>query len=126
MRKSDTRCCVLVVDDNDNFRETISEYLKSQGFCVLEAANGVEAVALFRQNQSRVDVLLTDVRMPCMTGDNLVKYLKGTNPTVRAIYMSAFPSSLNSKAEEQGFPFWLQKPFSLTLLPYLLRNCGSA
>jgi len=89
---------VLVVDDEAPIRDILSFYLKRAGYQVLTAANGVEAVA--EMNRSRPDLIISDLRMPEMPGDELCKLVK-SNPATRDIYFIIL-SALDGTASRIG------------------------
>ncbi|HEY6008267.1 MAG TPA: response regulator [Geobacteraceae bacterium] len=104
---------ILVVDDEAIIRDLCIRALK--GYRVLEAANGEEALKLFAQGG--IDVILTDVMMPRMTGIELLKRLKEIEPTIVAIVMTGFAEKdviLNAlKADADDF---IAKPLNLLQL----------
>ncbi len=102
---------VLVVDDQVNMRATTALMLEQAGYEVLEAGSGAEA--LDRIKTSPVDVVLTDLRMSPMSGDELVERAKAISSSVQVIVMTAF-GSVDSAVEamRRGASDYLQKPFS--------------
>ena len=80
---------------------------------MLEARNGREALALVEQSPDRVDLVLTDVVMPEMGGQQLVEQLHRALPEARIIYMSGYAEGdkLQASLRDSPYPF-LQKPFS--------------
>ena len=108
---------ILVVEDETGIRELVLKILRRHGYNALEAANGEEALAIFRQHQGTIDLLLTDVMMPRMGGPELVDRLRkqGLNPAV--IYVSGYTDDPNIYAGK--FPpgtAFLDKPFTLPAL----------
>ncbi len=79
---------VLVVDDHSFLRETIAENLKSQGYSVVEAQDGQEALNLLAANGKTVDLVLTDVQMPRMGGIALTEQVNVRYPALPVIVMS--------------------------------------
>jgi CheY-like chemotaxis protein len=63
---------VLVVDDEQDVRNLVRTVLQKSGYAVLTASSGEEALALFAHHDSNIALLLTDIRMPTMTGPELV------------------------------------------------------
>jgi two-component system cell cycle sensor histidine kinase/response regulator CckA len=108
---------VLLVEDEDIVRSFAVRALKRQGYEVLEASTGVEALEVMRRNEDRVDIVVSDVVMPEMDGPTLLKSLRKTNPDLKIIFMSGYPNEAfrNVLDENEQFAF-LQKPFSLPQL----------
>src|SRR5512145_2320514 len=79
---------ILVVDDEPAQGELISGYLKKQGYEVLAAANGEHALKHFRQEP--VELILTDQRMPTLSGLDLLKAARAVNPETNVIVMTAY------------------------------------
>jgi CheY-like chemotaxis protein len=104
---------ILLVEDEDAVRVLASRALTSQGYAVMEARNGREALALAEQASGVVDLLLTDVVMPEMGGEELVQRLALAFPRLRVMYMSGYTEAdkLQPGILDSEIPF-LPKPFS--------------
>lgn len=100
-------------------RGLIKELLELKGFAVLEACQGVEALGLIKERGRGVDLVLTDVVMPHMSGSELVERLRAEHPDLRVIFMSGYTgasnASIHKSLEMPGVAF-LQKPFRLNNL----------
>jgi PAS domain S-box-containing protein len=81
---------VLLVDDEEAVREMIGEVLESEGFEVLKAEDGSRGVALFREKRDRVDVVLLDLSMPGLSGEETYRRLREIDPGVRVILSSGY------------------------------------
>jgi len=81
---------ILVVEDYDQFRELIRMVLSEDGYHVLEARNGTEALDLFAQFGKNIDMVLTDIIMPGMSGVHLVERIRTLSPRMKVIFMSAY------------------------------------
>jgi len=81
---------VLLVEDAPNLRELAREFLANNGYTVLEASNGAEALELAGQHQGEIDLLLTDVIMPGMSGAELARKVMETRPSMQVIYASGY------------------------------------
>ena len=93
---SDNKQSILVVEDEPILREMANLILSEFGYRVLEAANGVEALAVWEQHQDAIDLLLTDVVMPeGMSGKELADKLLARQPTLKILITSGYT------AEEQ-------------------------
>jgi signal transduction histidine kinase/CheY-like chemotaxis protein len=102
---------VLLVEDEAPVRTSIRRALERQGYTVLDAAHGLDAVAAFERNAGRVDLLLSDVVMPQLGGRPLVERLRRSNPGLRALLMSGY--SVEEAVDEVPM---LQKPFDMSAL----------
>ena len=113
---------VLVVDDADDLRTLARILLERQGFTVLQAANAEEAVHLFEQNAA-IDVLLTDVVMPGVSGPELTRQLVQLRPSLKVIYMSGYTDDaiVHHGILNPGIAF-LHKPFSSETLRKKIRE----
>jgi len=105
---------VLLVEDEDAVRGVAIRALKRQGYEVLEASNGVEALEVMSRHKGRIDLVVSDVVMPEMDGPTLMKELRQRDPGIKVILMSghaedAFKTSLD---DSEQFAF-LPKPFTL-------------
>ena len=82
---------VLVVDDERSMRELLTIVLKRDGYEVLVADDGVRAIELLKKQ--RVDILITDIRMPQMSGVDVLREAKNIDPEIISIVMTAFAST---------------------------------
>jgi CheY-like chemotaxis protein len=102
---------ILMVDDEQAIRDLVAEGLTAHGYRVLTAANGDEAVRLFRARQREVSLLLTDSAMPVMSGAQTIVELRKLRPEL-PIIMASGEAHLENGAPTHGV-FLLSKPFSL-------------
>jgi len=109
--RSLTDRAILVVDDNAGIRTLVSRTLARKGGQVLEASDGVEALARLAQAERPVDLVLTDLTMPAMGGRSLVNEVRRLYPRVKILTMSAYPWTANEEDPGPALPF-LQKPFT--------------
>ncbi len=108
---------VLLVEDEDVVRSFAVRALKRQGYEVLEASTGVEALEVMEAHDHKVDIVVSDVVMPEMDGPTLLKELRKRNPDLKIIFVSGYPHEAfeTSLDKDQEFAF-LPKPFSLPQL----------
>jgi signal transduction histidine kinase/CheY-like chemotaxis protein len=108
---------VLVVEDEEGVRELAAEFLRTSGYSVLEAGDGVEAVEVANRFAGSIQVILTDIVMPRMNGKELVKRMKALRPAAKVIFMSGYSEYFKSPRDESlsQLPL-LQKPFSMNSL----------
>ncbi len=104
---------VLVVDDEELVRRVAKDVLEAYGYEVLEAANGQEAVELFRQRADQIAGVLLDMSMPIMGGEEALRQLKEIRPDVRVVLSSGFDESdaIQRLAGESLVDF-IQKPYT--------------
>lgn len=105
-RRSET---ILVVDDNASVLKVVGEILKNADFKVLSAADGAGAVELANKTEGRIDLLLSDVDMPLMSGPELGLMLKKARPDLHVMLMSGGENG-NLLVLNYGWAF-IQKPF---------------
>ncbi|MGB6942710.1 MAG: response regulator [Bryobacteraceae bacterium] len=105
---------ILVVEDEAGIRALVRKILRRQGYEVLEAANGQDALALCREHGQRVELLITDVLMPHMGGRELVERLQTQGRDMKVLYVSGYTddATVYSGDLPAGTAF-LQKPFTL-------------
>jgi CheY-like chemotaxis protein len=105
---------ILVVEDEPGIRALVRKILRRQGYEVLEAANGQDALALCRDQVKHMELLITDVVMPHMGGRELVERLQTQGHDMKVLYVSGYTddTSVYSGNLPPGTAF-LQKPFTL-------------
>jgi two-component system, cell cycle sensor histidine kinase and response regulator CckA len=108
---------ILLVEDEDGLRSLNARGLRSRGYSVIEAANGVEAMEAFDENNGAVDLVVSDVVMPEMDGPTLLKAMREKNPEIRFIFVSGYAEDAFEKSLPEGQQFdFLPKPFTLSQL----------
>jgi PAS domain S-box-containing protein len=108
---------VLLVEDEENLRRLVRIVLEQQGWRVLEAENGEQALDVSDQYQGTIHLLLTDLMMPRMRGHELAQRLLGSRPEIKVVYMSGYAEcSLIHQALADGGVGFLPKPFTLDAL----------
>jgi two-component system cell cycle sensor histidine kinase/response regulator CckA len=100
---------ILVVENDGPIRELASRFLVGKGFNVLVAANGLEALDL-AQDAARIDLLISDVSMPHMSGPELAQRLVEGHPETRVLFISGFVNDL--EAPKLARSWFLAKPFT--------------
>jgi two-component system, cell cycle sensor histidine kinase and response regulator CckA len=109
--------CVLLVEDEDAVRGFAVEALRRQGYDVLQACSGAEALEVIAATTKSIDLVVSDVIMPEMDGPTLLKELRRTRPDLRFIFMSGYPDDAFKNTLDPNTEFaFLQKPFSLMQL----------
>ncbi|MFQ5346481.1 MAG: ATP-binding protein [Rhodothalassiaceae bacterium] len=112
------RGTILLVEDEEAVRMFASRALTNKGYKVLQAASGEEALAIVRDHEESVDLLISDVVMPNMDGPTLVAEAKHLRPDLRVIFISGYAEDVfkaTGGTDMEGYAF-LPKPFSLKQL----------
>ena len=114
---------ILLVEDEDGVRESTAEYLTENGYTVLKANGGSAALRLAEHYSKRIDLLLTDVVMPKMSGRELCEKITLARPEIRVVFMSGYSNSLLSNEQTlKSKHTLLQKPFRLAALGRCVRE----
>ncbi|HEY2773408.1 MAG TPA: response regulator, partial [Candidatus Binatia bacterium] len=108
---------ILLVEDEEGLRSLNARGLRSRGYSVIEASNGVEAMEALEEKNGAVDLVVSDVVMPEMDGPTLLKEMRGRNPDLKIIFVSGYAEDAFEKSlpENEQFAF-LPKPFTLAQL----------
>jgi CheY-like chemotaxis protein len=107
---------ILVVDDEAGVRVMVARMLTLCGYAVVSAQSGEEALTIAQEYAAPLDLVVTDVRMPGMSGPELVQELQKLRPGIRVMYMSAYSRDvLPPGVQETDVPF-LTKPFTMRTL----------
>jgi CheY-like chemotaxis protein len=108
---------ILLTEDEQDVREVAREFLESGGYTVIEAPDGAEALGLVETHQGVIDLLITDMVMPRMTGQELAARLKERQPELRMLYMSGYSERAAAEAMQPDPSVrLLAKPFSRSAL----------
>jgi two-component system cell cycle sensor histidine kinase/response regulator CckA len=108
---------ILLVEDEEGLRSLNARGLRSRGYSVIEASNGLEAMEALEEKNGAVDLVVSDVVMPEMDGPTLLKNMRERNPDLKIIFVSGYAEDAFEKSlpENQQFAF-LPKPFTLSQL----------
>ena len=114
---------VLVVDDDEIIRKTSIVLLKELGHRVITANNGREGLAVYREHQDQIDVVLLDIVMPEMNGLECFRAIRAVNPQARVILSSGFSrSSYKEGIMNEKYCLFLKKPYSLQKMAETINN----
>jgi CheY-like chemotaxis protein len=106
-----SRVVILVADDEELVRNLVAVIVRSDGYHVLIASDGVEALDLSRRYAGHIDLLISDIEMPRMTGVELANMLVRERPKIKVLLLSGY---LNVEIP-RGWDF-LRKPFAVDAL----------
>lgn len=113
---------ILVVEDEDEIRDMVREYLERKGYTVVSANNGSEALQVAQRYKGSIHLLLTDVVMPQVGGRELAQQIRGMRPRIKILFTSGYPehAGLTDRVADQS-PEILQKPYPLSTLASRIR-----
>ena len=104
---------VLVVEDEPALRRLAVTMLEEHGYNVLQAGNGLDAMAVAERHRGPLDLLITDVVMPKLSGPELAQQLRGLRPGLEVLFMSGYNDSrLVNRGVQQSKVNLLVKPFT--------------
>lgn len=115
--------CILVVDDEEDLTWSISKGLlrKQENFEVFCVNSGKEALDILRQQ--KIDVLVTDLRMPDLNGFGLIDVVNNRYPEVKVIVMTAYGSNdIYNKLKHSGIRGYIEKPFEINDLRQMIQS----
>jgi CheY-like chemotaxis protein len=110
---------ILLLEDNTTIRQAAQRILTECGYAVLEAASGPEAIARARKHQARIHLLLADVDMPGMSGQETALQICAERPQLKVLYMSGYKPPAQRTGEPTVF---FKKPFTSSELLEKLRE----
>ena len=112
---------ILVIDDDQSIRKTLTSYLKKQDFDVLSAENGTSGIELVKNELP--DLVITDIRMPGMDGFEVLKKVKEIDPHIHVIIITAFDDMHSTvKAMQQGAYDYIEKPLEIDNLKITIQR----
>jgi two-component system, cell cycle sensor histidine kinase and response regulator CckA len=108
---------ILLVEDEEGLRSLNARGLRSRGYTVIEASNGLEALDALEERDGAIDLVVSDVVMPEMDGPTLLRKMRGRNPDLKIIFVSGYAEDAFAKSLEENEKFdFLAKPFALSAL----------
>jgi two-component system cell cycle sensor histidine kinase/response regulator CckA len=114
---------VLLVEDEESVRQLVRETLESKGYKVLEAENGEAALRIVSNYSDKIDMLITDVVMPGMSGRELSARLCASRPQTKVLYLSGYTEdAIGHEGVVDPHTVFLQKPFTLQMLSRKVRE----
>jgi signal transduction histidine kinase/ActR/RegA family two-component response regulator len=114
---------ILVVDDEEMIRMLVRDILEEIGYNVLSAADGIEAVELYKEKDGEIDLVILDMTMPGMGGRETFEKLKEMNPSVRAILSTGYAADERARQMlAMGVKAFVQKPYRIDDLASAVRR----
>jgi two-component system cell cycle sensor histidine kinase/response regulator CckA len=113
---------ILVVEDAEPIRKMVCSMLRVSGYGVREAADGIEALGLLEQECESVQLVLTDIIMPEMSGAELARHLSRVCPQLPIIFMSGYSEDPVVRGVERVGSVFLAKPFTASALVAKIRQ----
>ena len=115
--------CILVVDDEESYRQIYEYGLKSLGYRVYTARDGEDALSIYNAHRSEIDLVLSDLLMPKMNGEELLTTLLGTNPALKVILATgAIDLKARTEFRKLGISDIIMKPFLFDELTLSVRK----
>jgi two-component system, cell cycle sensor histidine kinase and response regulator CckA len=114
---------ILLVEDEENIRGFVVDLLKSKGYEVIIANDGFQGLELYRIHSDKISIILSDVGLPGLSGDDLLKRIHEINPDAKAIFASGFfDPEIRLQLSKYGVKHFLQKPYSLDEILWKIRE----
>ena len=114
---------ILLVEDEESVRQLVRETLQAKGYRVLEAENGQSGLTAAAAHNGTIDLVITDVVMPGMSGRELAEKLIETRPQTKVLYLSGYTEdTIVSEGTIESGKAFLQKPFTLQNLSRKVRE----
>ena len=114
---------ILVVEDEEMLIAMIRIHLEAEGYTVIEAHNGEEAVNIFREKKDSIDLVLTDMGLPKLSGHDVFTALQKLKPEVKVVFASGFfDPEIKSELMKRGAEAFIQKPYDRAEMLHTLRE----
>jgi two-component system, cell cycle sensor histidine kinase and response regulator CckA len=114
---------ILFVEDEESVRELVRDYLSAAGYHILEASDGVQALEVAAAHEGTIEILVTDVVMPRLSGRELASRVTAERPNVKVLFISGYTDdSIFRHGVLEGGVAYLQKPFNLKSIAQKIRE----
>lgn len=114
---------ILLIEDEEAICDLVSSMLISQGYEVLVANDGASGIEIYQQNQSKIDLVLTDMGLPRLQGDEVLRRIIAINPNARVVIASGFiDPEMKNALFQAGLEDFIQKPYMPTELAKMMRQ----
>lgn len=116
---------ILVVEDEDYLRESISLHFRLAGFRVLEAANGKEGLALWQEKRGEIELIVSDFTMPEMNGEKMFREMLALDSAVKAVFFTSTSEENEKNLLALGAKALVKKPCLPSALIAVIRAITS-
>lgn len=114
---------ILIIDDEDMLRELLGEMLTEAGYKIMTAKDGMEGIEIYKENKDKIDLVISDIGMPRMGGEETFRRIKSINPNVKLIFISGYLEiDKKQELENLGIKGFIQKPFKAHEILKLIDN----
>ena len=114
---------VLLIDDDEMIADVSEMILKNSGYDVVSAKSGKEAIEVYKENHSRIDMVILDMILPDMGGGDTYDKLKEINPGIKVLLASGYDIDYQGRdIMERGCDGFIQKPFNMNELLEKIRG----
>jgi CheY-like chemotaxis protein len=115
---------ILIVDDEDTVRNTISLMLKNLGYQVYLASSGMEAIEMYQRHKAEIDLIILDIIMPQMDGQQTYIQIMRINPDVKVLICSGYSqhNSIKEMLLDEGVVGFMRKPVEIAQLSQVVRE----
>ena len=111
----------MIIEDDEEMRSLLKDFFEEEGFEIDSVSNGVDA--LRKLSKDHFDIVITDIRMPGLTGLDILPRIRRLKPEIPIIVMTAYGSDdLRRRSLERGATIYLEKPIHLSKLRRLIRE----
>ncbi|MFN3480735.1 MAG: response regulator, partial [Thermodesulfovibrionales bacterium] len=115
---------ILIVDDEEATRNLLSDALSGLGYNTIEASNGREAIDFYLSNRDTIDLVILDLIMPVMGGEETLIKLREINPDVKVLIATGYGVSetLNEILRDRGINGFINKPFNIAEISEMIKT----
>ncbi len=104
---------ILIVEDEEFLRMLLAELMAEEGYTVYEAADGYEALEVYKQHQNDIHIILSDLGLPRLGGWEAFEKMRELNPDIKGILASGyFDPELKERIIQSGAKYFIQKPYN--------------
>ena len=115
---------IMIIEDDEEMRSLLKDFFEEEGFETDSVSNGVDALQMF--SKDHFDLVITDIRMPGLTGLDILPRIRRLKPETPVIVMTAYGSDdVRRRAFEKGATTYLEKPIQLSKLRSVIREMVS-
>jgi CheY-like chemotaxis protein len=113
---------ILIAEDESMVRELTREILEARGYKVLEAKDGQEALEICKTHGGTIDLTLTDIVMPRMSGSEFAENVAAVRPDMKIVFMSGYSEEISKSGILRGGVHFIEKPFTSNALALKIRE----